>query len=58
MTISQKLKIAQKILFKEKMSARSIPIHSENLATFEESLIFGVPFGRVWVPVAPKCNMM
>ena len=44
--ISQKLKIAQKKSFMQKMSARSIPIYSENLTTFEESGIIGAPFGR------------
>ena len=35
--ISQKIRIAQKKLFKQKMSARSIPIYRGNLTTFEES---------------------
>ena len=36
------------------MSARSIPIYPANLATFEESWIFGAPFGLIWAPAAPK----
>ena len=38
----------------QKVNARSIPIYSVYLATFEESFIFGAPFGRVWAPMAPK----
>ena len=34
----------------QKMSARSIPIYPVNLATFEESYIFGAPFGRCDIP--------
>ena len=51
-TISQKLRIEQKILFARKMSAKSIPIYLANLATFEESLIFVAPFGCLWCPNA------
>ena len=36
-TIFQKLKITQKILFMQKMSPELIPIYSANLATFEKS---------------------
>ena len=32
----------------------SIPIYPENLATFEENLIFVAPFGRVRAPVDPN----
>ena len=34
----------------QKISAKSISIYSANLATDEESWIFGVPFERFWVP--------
>ena len=56
-TISQKIRIAQKKSFMEKMSARSIPITPANLATCEESWISDAkhPF---WTTVAPKRNMM
>ena len=41
--ISEKLKIAKKKSFMQKVSARSIPIYAANLATFEESRFFGRP---------------
>ena len=42
-TVSQKLIIAQKISFMQKMSARSIPIYPEHFTSFEESWIFWPP---------------
>ena len=53
-----KLRITQKMSFVQKMGVGSIPIYPANLATFEESRIFGAPFGRVWAPLAPKRDMM
>ena len=41
MTISQIIRIAQKKSFMRKMSVRLLPIYPANLATFEESWIFG-----------------
>ena len=49
--ISQKLRIA-------KMSAKSIPIYSANLDTFEESWVFGCPKRLIWTLAAPKQDMM
>ena len=42
----------------QKMSAKLIQIYPANLATFEESTIFGASFRRVWAPMAPKRDMM
>ena len=42
-TISQKLRIAHKKSFVQKMSALSIPIYPANLAIFKESWCFGSP---------------
>ena len=53
-----KLKTAQEKLLVQKISARSIPIYPANLVIFQKSWIFGVPFGRVWVPVAPIRDMI
>ena len=44
--ISQKLRIAQKKSFTQKMSARLIPIYPESLVTFEKNYNFGAPRGR------------
>ena len=35
--IPQKIRVAQKKSFRQKISARTIPIYPRNLATFEES---------------------
>ena len=56
--ISRKLSIAQKKSFMKKMSVRSISIYPDNLATFQESLIFGRPKRPFWTPAAPKRDMM
>ena len=42
----------------QNMSVRSIPIYITNLATSEEILIFGAPFGLLWRPNAIWCDMM
>ena len=57
-TISQKLRVAQKISFKQKMSVRQISIYPANLASFEESWIFGHLKRPFWTPVASTRDMM
>ena len=56
--ISQKLKIAQKKSFMQKMSVTSILIYPANLSTFEGSWLFEHPKRRFWTPTAPKRNMI
>ena len=56
--ISQKLRIAQKKSYVQKMSVWSIPIFHENLANFEGNWFFGCPKHPFWTPVAAKHDMM
>ena len=46
------LRIAQKISFMQKISARSILIYPANLATLEDNCIIRESFGRLWRPYA------
>ena len=57
MTISQKLRIAQKSSSMLKISVKSIPIYYANLAISEEKLMFRHPKCPFWTPAAPKRNM-
>ena len=53
-----KTKNCTKKSFMQKKSVRSIPIDPSNVATYEESLIFGCPNRPFWTPAAPKRDMM
>ena len=48
----------KKFIYLQKMSVRSIPNYPANLATFEESCIFGRPKHPFRTPVVPKRAMM
>ena len=55
--ISQKLRIAQEKSFTWKSITRSILIFPENLAAFEENLIFWAHFWTFWTPITRKLKI-